>query len=217
MTLDQELESDVLDARRVREVAGAFRTMQNLDAALDDLLKGGFDRADIDLLGPAEALRRRFGDKIPPIEDMADVPHAPRQPVILKDDFALLTMSWTAIVSYLVGISTALVAVSLGAGFLNSLIAAVVFAALAGLIAYAVIGQYRRRKRADIADMLRLGGILVWVRIRSPEDEAKAIDILNGHHAEAVRVHEMLLTRTVDDVPVIPRDPWLEGSAPLDR
>ncbi|MDB5561598.1 MAG: hypothetical protein JWN11_1016 [Hyphomicrobiales bacterium] len=214
MTLDQELEDDVLDARRVREVAGVFRTMQNLDAALDDLLKAGFDRADIDLLGPAEALRRRFGDKIPPIEDLADVPHAPRQPVILKDDFALLTMSWTAIVCYLVGISTALVAVSLGAGFLNSLITAVVFAALAGLVAYAVIGQYWRRKRADIAD---LGGILVWVRIRSPEDETKAIDILNGHHAEAVRVHEMLLTRTVDDVPVVPRDPWLEGTAPLDR
>jgi hypothetical protein len=220
MSVDNDNElpgDDVLDARRVREVTGILRSMTDLYTAVEQLLAAGFDRADLDLIGPVEALKRRFGSDLPPLEELADIPETPRQPVMLKDDFRDLEMVAVAITAYLTGVSAVIVAVSLRADFWYDLFFGAFFAVAGGVLAFLVTRQLRRRRLAQVEEILGLGGIPLWVRVNSPGDETRALDILNGNHADAVRVHELIRTKRVSDIPFIPRDPWLEPTRPLDH
>lgn len=49
------------------------------------------------------------------------------------------------------------------------------------------------------------------VRVRNPEREAEAIEILNRHQAEAIRVHEIEIDKRLEDLPLssLRPDPWL--------
>ena len=80
--------SDVLERRKVREVAAVFHTPEALEGAIEDLLAGGFDRADIDRLASLDKVYERFGAYVAP-EEMADVPVAPREPILTWDDFTV--------------------------------------------------------------------------------------------------------------------------------
>jgi hypothetical protein len=70
----------------------------------------------------------------------------------------------------------------------------------------AVARQYRGKKR----------GIVLWVRVRTPEREEMAQKILSEHGACAIRVHEIEIDKTVEDIPLsrLRPDPWL-GSEKL--
>ena len=65
---------------------------------------------------------------------------------------------------------------------------------------------------------MALGGLVLWVRVRSPEREEKAQQILREHGAEAVRVHEIEIDKRFEDIPLssLVLDPWL-GSEPLGK
>jgi hypothetical protein len=54
----------VLDRARVREVATVFHSLEAAEQAGDDLLRAGFDRADIDMIAPPDEVRRKLG-KLP--------------------------------------------------------------------------------------------------------------------------------------------------------
>jgi hypothetical protein len=60
------------------------------------------------------------------------------------------------------------------------------------------------------------GGLVLWVRVRSPEREEQAQQILREHGAQAVRVHEIEIDKRFEDTPLssLVLDPWL-GSEPL--
>ena len=60
------------------------------------------------------------------------------------------------------------------------------------------------------------GGIVVWVRVRSPEKEGEAREILARFNGKAIRVHEIEIDKRLDDLPLanLRPDPWL-GSEPL--
>ena len=53
--------------------------------------------------------------------------------------------------------------------------------------------------------------LILLVRVRSPEREAKAQEILLAHQAEAVRVHEVEVEKRLADLPLssLRIDPWL--------
>jgi hypothetical protein len=44
--------------------------------------------------------------------------------------------------------------------------------------------------------------LILWVRVRSPEREAPAQEILSTHGAEAVRVHEIEIDKRLDEIPL---------------
>ena len=54
-------------------------------------------------------------------------------------------------------------------------------------------------------------GLIMWVRVRSDEREDQAREILISHGANAVRVHEIEIAKTPEDLPLgsIRPDPWL--------
>src|SRR3984893_10410890 len=159
----------VLDRERVREVAGVFYSREALDAAADKLLLSGFDRSDIDVVNSPAALRERVrGAYYIAPEELADVPGAPRWPFMGWDDVTVLNVTISAIIGAASAMGTAYWVIASG----GSAAQAIVSAALLGIIA---------------GGMLASRGLILWVRIRSPEQEDMAQEILRIYGGRAIR------------------------------
>ena len=54
-------------------------------------------------------------------------------------------------------------------------------------------------------------GLILWVRVHSPEREELAQQILQEQGARAVRVHEIEIEKRPEDIPLssLRPDPWL--------
>jgi hypothetical protein len=59
--------------------------------------------------------------------------------------------------------------------------------------------------------LAEVGGIVLWVRVRSPEDEQKASALLAQNGGVAVRTHEIEVEKRLQDLPLssLRPDPWL--------
>lgn len=75
-------------------------------------------------------------------------------------------------------------------------------------IRHAVLRRERVRGLEPVAEW---DGLLIWVRVRAPEKEAQAQEILMRHGGQAVHVHEIDLEKRPEDLPLhsVRPDPWL--------
>ncbi len=80
-----------------------------------------------------------------------------------------------------------------------------------GIMVYWLPRRLNRERTLGLERQSEWQGLLIWVRVRSPEKEAKAQEILMRHGGEAVHIHEIELTREPDDLPLpsLRPDPWL--------
>src|SRR5271166_2352008 len=124
----------VLDRARIREVTGVFFSREDLDAAVSQLLLAGFDRADVDVLDSARAIRERVGGAYIAHEELADVPGAPRAPFLGWDDVTHLNVTFAAIVGAAIAMGAAYFVLTSG----GTSGQAFVSAALLGIIACGV-------------------------------------------------------------------------------
>ncbi len=210
--------SDVLERIKVREVAGVFHSRRTLDAAIEDLLSAGFDRADIDELASLDEVYKRFKTYIA-AEEMADLTPTPRQPIVTRDDITLGVILTSSLVAVAGGIIAALIDVASGGGGWSAGITGTFLGLVAGGIAAMMLPRIFRRDHLRGLDWMQFDrGVVLWVRARSGEREAMAQDILRRNGGRAVRVHEIEIEKRTDDLPLssFRPDPWL-GSEPLGR
>jgi hypothetical protein len=202
---------EVIERTRVREVAGVFHAYDPLDAAADDLLQAGFDRADVDIIGDLRVAYRRIGAYVAP-EELADVSVAPRRPYFNRQDVAVATSVVAGTLACIVGMAVAYDAavssVSTGVAVGAALVAAL---AAGGVVAGFVARHLGRRAPEGMEWLVPERGIIIWVRVRSPEQERAAQAILRSHGAQAVRVHEIEIDKRTEDLPLasLRPDPWL--------
>ena len=203
---------EVIERTKVREVAGVFHAYEALDAAADELLQAGFDRADIDIIGDLGVVRRRLGDTYVAPEELADVPIVPRRPYRTPEDVAVAVSVIAGTLAAAGGMAVAL-GVLISGGRPALAIGAAVVAALAvgGLAASLAARRFGRKPPAGMEWLVPERGIILWVRVRSPEQEEMAQDILRRNGAEAVRVHEIEIDKRTEDLPLaeLRPDPWL--------
>ena len=205
----------ILDRVKVREVAGVFRSRAVLDTAVHALLSSGFDRADIDVVVGAEARERLGGAKVAP-EELPEVPAAPRQPVIVREDIVLV---WSLVLSILIfagaGFAAWLVVKS-GGELIWAGIAAAIGAIAAGWVGAQLARAFARRRIRHLEAQLITRDLILLVRVRSGGEEEKATEILLGHGAQAVRPHEITIDKRLEHLPLhsLRVDPWL-GDEPL--
>ena len=63
--------------------------------------------------------------------------------------------------------------------------------------------QFLGKERASLIEtMVRSGGLVIWVRARSPEKEKRAEAIMRDYGLEAVRVHDVTLEKRLEDLPL---------------
>ena len=200
----------ILDRVKVREVAGVFRARDAMDEAVTALLSSGFDRADIDVVVGAEARERLGGAKIA-AEELPDVPTAPRRPVIAREDVILV---WSLVLSILIfagaGFAAWLVVKS-GGELIWAGIAAAIGAVAVGWLGAQLARAFARKRIRYLEAQLLTRELVLLVRVRSAEEEAKATEILLDHGAQAVRPHEIKIDKRLEDLPLhsLRVDPWL--------
>ena len=66
------------EAAPVCEVIGVFHTAADLESAIDELLRSGFDRAELSLLANEDAIRKKLGRHYSSVGEMADDTEVPR-------------------------------------------------------------------------------------------------------------------------------------------
>ncbi|MCS3928831.1 hypothetical protein M2175_003862 [Bradyrhizobium elkanii] len=210
---------DILDRMRTREVTGVFHSRKALIDAAEDLLVAGIDRADIDVSASVDELDRRLNYQSIPAADLADMPITPRQSFMGIDDVLSVEAVAGSIAGCIVAIAVAAILVARDTEplYVGS------FSILSGLIVGGIaVTRVRRRlyreRTLGLEKQSEWQGLLIWVRVRSPEKEAEAQEILARHGAGAVHVHEIELAKTPEDLPLhsLRVDPWL-GDEPLGR
>jgi len=165
----------------------------------------------------AEARERLGGAKIA-AEELPDLPAAPRQPLIAREDIVLV---WSLVLSILIfggaGFAAWLVVKSEGE-LIWAGIAAAVGALAAGWLGAQVARAVARNRTRDLEAQLITRELVLLVRVRSAEEEAKATEILQGHGGQAVRPHEITIDKRLEHLPLhsLRVDPWL-GDEPLAR
>jgi hypothetical protein len=204
------------DRIKVREVTGVLPTREALDIAVDGLLLAGFDRADIDLMASVDAVVEKLGGLYAPTPELADLPEVPRQAFKAHEDVTIPMAGAAGILVYLGATAAALGVVASGGALALVVAAAAAGGTAAGGIGVLIARSLGRKHARELEEQMALGGLVLWVRVRSPEREEKAQQILQTHGAQAVRVHEIEIDKRFEDVPLssLVLDPWL-GSEPL--
>jgi hypothetical protein len=188
--------SDTVLARaRVREVTGVFHSRAALDVAAGELLLMGFDRA----------------------EELADVPQTPRRPFIAREDVSTINTVVASVLGAAAAMATAYFLLASGAGGGEAAVAAALVGFIVAGAGFLLVARiFGRDEARGLDNLMAARGLILWVRVRSPEQEDLAQEILRAHRAQAVRVHEIELEERPEDLPfsTVRPDPWL-GSEPL--
>jgi hypothetical protein len=203
-----------LERAKVREVAGVLPSRAALDASVESLLLAGFDRADIDVMDGLAPAPEKLGTADLAPEDLIDVARAPRRPYIGLDDVITTEVVVTAVLASIGGIAAAFVVVSSGGGFGSALIVAAGAALIAGGVGFLLMMLLFRQRVGEAQSLEALtasDGFVLWVRVRTPEQEDTAKHILKGYGGRAVRLHEIEIATRQEDIPLssLRPDPWL--------
>jgi hypothetical protein len=203
---------EVLDRTRTREVTGVFHSKKALELAAQDLLLTGVDRADIDVSASSDELGRHLNYQAIPPADLADLPTAPRQPFTGGDDLIGAEAVAGSVAGCAAAVITAALLVAWGLSpLLIGIVAVLCGLAPAGVAVFRVRRHLLRERYLGLENIAEWDGLVMWVRVRSPEMEAAAQEIMVRHGAEAVHIHEIDLTKTPEDLPLhaLRPDPWL--------
>jgi hypothetical protein len=210
---------DAIERAKRREVAALFHSHETLEAAAEALLLAGFDRADLDRLADFDEVRKRIGLVYVAHEELADVPQAPRRPLITRDDVTLTVVLVVSVLASLTGVVAALVVVAFDGRTAVAVVAALLSALVAaGISALVTVRFFRPMQSEALKPLMAARGLVLWVRVHSPDDERRAEQILRQNGGQAIRVHEIEIEKRPEEIPLTSfrPDPWL-GSGPLGR
>lgn len=173
---------------KLREIVAVFATSEALEAAVFELETHGLDRAAFSLLASEHAVERKLGRRYRRIEEMEDEPGAPHETFFSKVSRIEAEFGLAPALGFL-----AAVAVGLGSATVTL---PILIAAGTGATAGAALGRLIHTHHAQqLREQLERGGILLWVSVRSPEEEAKTAAILKAHGAHDVHAHELAMER----------------------
>jgi hypothetical protein len=175
----------------IREAVGVFGSTNDLQAAIDELLSSGFHRAELSLLGGAEAVNKKLGSAFANLRAVADDPVVPRTAYVSPE---AIGDAQGGIVGGLVyaGATVAAGAVVISGGAIVTAIVAATLVGGAGGIVGALLAKWLGDNQAQyLQTQVNHGGLLLWVRTRDAEAEDRAVNILTRHSSRDVHVHTL--------------------------
>ena len=173
----------------VRAAVGVFQSETDLQAAVDDLLSHGFDRAELSILAPIHTVKEKLGHSFQSVTELEDDMHVPTMAFISKDAIGEAQGAVFSGLMY-VGAMAALAPVVVSGGTLAAALIAVGIGGGSGGAIGAVLARFLGRHHATaIEEQLQRGGLLLWVRTWNTSDEHRAVEILSEHSGSDVHVH----------------------------
>jgi hypothetical protein len=172
----------------VREAVAVFDDVSSLEAAVEDLRAAGFAKEAISLLASHDAVEKRLGQMYQRVEELEDDPRAPRTAFVSEKN---LGERENRVLGSLTVLPTVIAAGTVVASA-GALAAAIVGTALAGAALGTVLTHWMDQRHAErLQEQLDRGGILLWVRTPTEEDERRAMDVLTRYSAHDVHIHEI--------------------------
>lgn len=177
--------------RTVREAVGVFDDAQSLEAAVDELESSGFDRADLSLLATEKAVIEKLGHRFERVSELEDDAKVPREAFTATESLGDAEGGLIGGLTYVGAVAAAGAMVAAG-GTLAGVIAATAMSGGAGGLIGSVLARLIDDRHAErIQQQLGHGGLLLWVRTWTPEQEERAKGILDRHTAHDVHIHEL--------------------------
>jgi hypothetical protein len=175
----------------VREAVGVFHDRDAFLDAVDDLLSGGFDRAELSLLAAEKAVEDKLGHAYDKVQELEDDDAVPRAAFVGDHSLAEGRTGIIGGLAYIGAVAAAGAVVASGGALAATVVAAVVAGGGGGMLG-ALAARWLGRDRARaLQHQLDRGGLLLWVRARDPAHEQRAVEILTRSGAEDVHVHDL--------------------------
>jgi len=191
-----------IDRARVREVTGVFHSRKALQDAAEMLMLSGFDRADVDVVASIDEVRDRLGVYVA-AEELPDVPVVPRRPLIAREDITVPMATGVVLFGFAAAAAAAYSIIASGGESWSAAIAAALAGSCAGAVTALLAVRLSGGQRAmSLEPLMAERGLILWVRVRSPDREDAALKILQDHGAQAVRAHEIEIEKRVEDLPL---------------
>jgi hypothetical protein len=169
---------DERDSVSVCEVVGVFHTAEDLEAAIEELLRSGFDRAQLGLLASERAIEDKLKHRYRRVTELADDPTVPR---IAYVSTAAVGDAKGALIGGLtyVGATAAIGAIVMSGGALAVTLIAALVAGGTGTLLGSILARLVGRHHAEyLNNHIAKGGLLLWVRAWNARDEVLAITFL---------------------------------------
>jgi hypothetical protein len=175
----------------VREAAGIFDDAKSFEKALDELTGSGFDHADISLLASQSAVEAKLGHRYERTSDLADREGVPRISLVPKSAVGNAQGTLIGGLVY-IGALAAAGPIIVAGGSIAAAIGAAVAAGGAGGLLGGFLGKLVGDKHSGLMEeQLQHGGLILWVSLKDPEHEEKAVAILKRNGAKEVDVHTL--------------------------
>lgn len=168
----------------IREVVAVFDDAEDLERAVFELETHGFDRAAFSLLATEHAVKEKLGREYQRVEEMVDRPDAPRETFFSRVSRIEAELGIVAGLASLGGLAAA--GLSASVITIPMLIAAGAGAAVGAVFSGSLHCHHAQR----LQEQLSRGGLVLWVSVRNPEQEQKALEVLRAQPAHDVHVHE---------------------------
>lgn len=181
--------TELASAKLCNEAVGVFHHWADLQLAVDELLRRGFDRADISMLAGEKVVEGKLGHVYERVNELEDDPNAPRIAFVGRDSLTEGKASAIGTLGY-VGAVAAVGAVVASGGALAWILLGAAAGGGGGAAVGSLLARGMGRGRAkDIEAQINKGGLLLWVRTCSTDREGRASEILKKHGAADVHVH----------------------------
>lgn len=179
------------DDDSVREAVGVFHDAGSLEAAIDELLTHGFDRAHLSLMAGRRAVEDTLYHAFSKVAELEDDAAVPRIAYISRESLGDAEGGLVGGLMYVGAVAAAGGILASGGVVAGAILGAVLAGGAGGLIGSALARLLDEHHAHYLQDQLDRGGILLWVRTPDPAHEARAVEILNTHSAGDVHVHSL--------------------------
>ena len=168
-----------------------FATHDDLVAAIQELEMAGFDRSQMHLVaGRPEPIQRRGEIQPRHLRWSTTANHSPR-PGSIGTSSAEGKTAIAGGLAYIGSIAAVGAVVATGGGLAAAIAAAVAAGGASGAVG-AWLGSFLGSSQAEeVAEQAAQGGLLLWVAIRTPEQEVRAREILERRSHRKVELHEL--------------------------
>jgi hypothetical protein len=184
----------VVEQAFVREVVGAFHSPEALEEAITELASSGWDKSEMSLLAQEGIFQPGIPAHGHDMHRAADEPELPRSPVVEDEDVRQGRTLATSLAAVIAAFAASGATILTGGGALAAMIGA---AAAGGGAAAAVntIGRWISGSRSHfLREQVDQGGILLWVKVETADQERRAAETLRRHGGVDVHVHEIPAT-----------------------
>lgn len=164
-----------------QEIFAIFQSYDDVEAAIDELERNGFDRATISMLGNAESIRKKLGTNYYEINQILKHPKIPKTFYISTESIRVGEGGVVSIIMYFTSITTAIILASFKFNVVNIVAITIIACGIGAVIGMFIAERLTMGHFKELEHQLNHGGIVIWVKTENETYRQKAEKILHKY------------------------------------